>query len=124
MILSRFFTRFARCSTTRDERNWFQQVVDDAATSYDATPDWAKPVVVVPPAQKRNRAYMPHCDSSILHSPGSCVACDHYPDWQEYRKVARMNFSNTDDSNCAPCPSLHFRPAETRDRWYGNVPIL
>jgi hypothetical protein len=68
------------------------------------------------------RAYAPHCDQSILHAPGVCQYCDHYPDWQEVREVQRINFTGENDLNRAPCPSLHFRPAEVRDRWGGNVP--
>lgn len=72
----------------------------------------------------QNRAYMPHCDSSILHSPGICEYCDQYSDWQEYRIVARIAFSdeNPVPEGKAPCPSTYFRSAEVRDRWGGNVP--
>lgn len=70
---------------------------------------------------KRKRAFAPHCDQSILHAPGTCQYCDHYPDWQQYRETALINFSNTNDPHKAPCPSVHFRQAETRDRWGGNV---
>lgn len=65
----------------------------------------------------RPRAYAPHCDQSILHAPGACEYCDHYPDYQEARAVARINFSNENDPDKAPCPSTFFRPAEVRDRW-------
>jgi hypothetical protein len=68
----------------------------------------------------KNRAFAPHCDQSILHAPGTCEYCDDYPDWQEYRQVARINFSNENDPDKAPCPSLAFRTAEVRDRWGGN----
>jgi hypothetical protein len=76
-------------------------------------------------AQKR--AYMPHCDSSILHAPGVCEYCDGYPDWQEYRQIARIAFTGTDEElgservGLAPCPSTWFRSPGTRDRWGGNV---
>lgn len=70
----------------------------------------------------KDRAFAPHCDQSVLHAPGTCEACDHYPDWQAYRQVALINFSNEDDPTKAPCPSTAFRPAEVRDRWPGNVP--
>lgn len=69
-----------------------------------------------------NRAYMPHCDSSILHAPGECDYCDAYPDWQEMREIQRINFTGHDDPGKAPCPSLHFRQAEVRDLWPGNRP--
>lgn len=71
------------------------------------------------------RAYMPHCDSSILHAPGACVYCDKYPDYQEARKVARIAFTGSPEErgtdDLAPCPSTWFRDPDTRDRWGGNV---
>lgn len=70
------------------------------------------------------RAYMPHCDSSILHAPGECEYCDKYPDWQHYRQVARIAFSGPQDlgtEDLAPCPSTYFRSPEVRDIWGGNV---
>lgn len=65
---------------------------------------------------------MPHCDSSILHKPGECQFCDMHPDWQQYREMARINFTGQADEGKAPCPSNWFRPASARDRWPGNVP--
>ena len=70
---------------------------------------------------KKNRAFAPHCDATILHAPGECQYCDDYPDWQEYRETARINFTNHHDAHKAPCPSIHFRTPEVRDQWYGNV---
>lgn len=66
-------------------------------------------------------AYAPHCDQSILHAPGACEYCDHYPEWQEMRERQRINFTNENDPDKAPCPSTYFRSAEVRDRWPGNV---
>jgi len=77
--------------------------------------------------EQPTRAYMPHCDSQILHEPGACEYCDEYPDWQHYRVVARIAFTGTDEElgseklGLAPCPSTRFRKPETRDRWYGNL---
>lgn len=67
---------------------------------------------------------MPHCDSSILHSPGSCEYCDHYPDWQQYRKFARIAFTDQQPvpDGFAPCPSTWFRSSLIRDLWSGNTP--
>jgi hypothetical protein len=67
------------------------------------------------------RAYAPHCDASVLHSPGTCRYCDESPDWQAYRMVAHINFSNENDPHRAPCPSDFFRTPRDRDHWYGNV---
>ena len=73
------------------------------------------------PSPKRERAYMPHCDQSILHAPGKCEHCDKYPDWQEMRVRQRINFTGEHDEDKAPCPSTHFRSEEVRDRWPGNT---
>jgi hypothetical protein len=64
---------------------------------------------------------MPHCDQSVLHAPGECQFCDMHSDWQEYRIVARINFTGQSIEDCAPCPSEFFRSGEVRDRWPGNV---
>lgn len=70
-------------------------------------------------------AAMPHCDSTILHAPGSCGFCDLYPQRQEDRVTQRINFTGESEPDKAPCPSEYFRPPELRDRWPGNraVPI-
>lgn len=69
----------------------------------------------------------PHCDSKILHSPGTCEFCDRHPDWQELRQYQGIAFSDTPDEtvvrdDLVPCPSTWHRPAELRDLWHGNVP--
>jgi hypothetical protein len=70
-------------------------------------------------------AAMPHCDSSILHAPGECEYCDGYPEWQVYRKLARIAFTGQPlKEGFAPCPSTWFRTPELRDRWYGNAPTI
>lgn len=69
------------------------------------------------------RAYAPHCDSSILHAPGVCEYCDHYPDWQELRKLWRIAFTGEpSDEHTAPDPSSHFRPVAVSHQWPGNTP--
>lgn len=68
-----------------------------------------------------SRAYAPHCDASILHSPGACEFCDAYPDWQQYRQTARIAFTDepiTDSK--APCPSTWFRDPIVAAAWGGN----
>jgi hypothetical protein len=66
---------------------------------------------------------MAHCDQSILHAPGECQYCDHYPQAQALRKWWRINFTGHQDPDKAPCPSTLFRPDEVRDLWGGNVPL-
>lgn len=69
----------------------------------------------------------PHCDSLILHTPGVCQYCDRHPDWQALRSAQGIAFSDMPEDirrehGLLPCPSTYRRPAEVRDRWYGNVP--
>jgi hypothetical protein len=49
-------------------------------------------------------AEMPHCNSEVLHAPGTCVYCDEFPERQAMRSA-----SNTP-----------FTPAEANG-WGGNV---
>lgn len=65
---------------------------------------------------------IPHCDSSVLHAPGECRYCDEVPEWQQYRTLARINFTGHDEEGYAPCPSTYFRPLEKINRWPGNTP--
>lgn len=72
-------------------------------------------------------AVYPHCDSLILHSPGSCEFCDRHPEWQSLRIDQGIAFSNDPEDavnsfDLIPCPSTIRRSAEVRDLWYGNVP--
>lgn len=66
----------------------------------------------------------PHCDSMILHKPGTCTYCDFYPNRQRDRIESNTNFSNENDPNKLPCPSTYLRPADVRDKWAGNRPYL
>lgn len=65
---------------------------------------------------------MAHCDQKILHAPGKCQFCDHYPEAQRLRDWWGINFTNEHDPGKAPCPSTHSRPDEVRDLWPGNRP--
>lgn len=88
------------------------------------------------------RAYAPHCDSTILHKPGKCVYCDEFPEYQRYREIAQIAFSGEPDQSgvkrvyptdrgsmtrledyvagISPCPSTWFRDPSRRDQWGGN----
>lgn len=71
------------------------------------------------------RAEAPHCDSSVLHAPGECIYCDHYPDWQAYRRQARIAFTGQPaggDESLAPCPSDYRRGQGGAHSWPGNRP--
>ena len=64
------------------------------------------------------QAPYPHCDSRVLHAPGECVFCDHYPDEQAARVANGINFTGH-----GPDPASAFRPVERINRWGGNRPM-
>jgi hypothetical protein len=101
----------------------FDVVADEPARTYKTPPLIEESHLSGVPAEELARDWQPpHCDSTILHSPGKCEYCDRHPDWQAYRLFARIAFSDeSSDAELAPCPSTHFRPAEVRDRWHGNI---
>lgn len=71
---------------------------------------------------------MPHCDQLVLHSPGTCEACDLHPEWQAYRAAAGIAFSDmpaheVQAHGLVPCPSTYSRSAEVRDAWNRNQPV-
>lgn len=43
----------------------------------------------------------PHCDQTVLHAPRTCVYCDMYPDRQNERIKARLDFSTLDANGWA-----------------------
>lgn len=67
------------------------------------------------------RAHAPHCDQRVLHSPGTCWACDGYPDWQWARTIQKINFTDEEDPTKGPCPARLERPLDVINRWHGNV---
>ncbi len=69
-----------------------------------------------------SRAFAPHCDQRILHAPGECVYCDHYPDWQEMRDRQHINFTGHSDPLLGPDPAGQFRSPESLAYWPGNRP--
>lgn len=69
----------------------------------------------------------PHCDSRILHSPGTCRYCDMRPDWQALRSAQGIAFSDMSteaalEHGLVPCPSTYYRAADVRDMWGPNNP--
>lgn len=56
------------------------------------------------------RAFAPHCDQRILHEPGSCWACDLYPDWQKLRELWGIAFTGAPTSGDMPDPADYHRP--------------
>jgi hypothetical protein len=59
----------------------------------------------------------PHCDSNVLHAPGECDHCDHYPEAQDARMRGGINFTGHGLD-----PATAKRPLETINRWGGNIP--
>lgn len=70
---------------------------------------------------------MPHCDQRVLHAPGECQYCDHYPEWQELRTYWGIAFTGHDPIlnkehprlSQVPCPS-EIRGREDINHWPGN----
>lgn len=69
-----------------------------------------------------SQAPFPHCDSEVLHAPGECVYCDHYPHAQAERSVLGINFTGHVDPDKKSCPSTRHRSLETIEKWPGNRP--
>lgn len=75
-------------------------------------------------------AAFPHCDQRVLHAPGACEHCDHYPHYQELRKAWGINFTgialeheaNDPKSKLLPCPSDFNRGLGGAHVWGGNRP--
>jgi hypothetical protein len=63
-----------------------------------------------------------HCDPCVVHAPKTCEFCDLHPDWQALRQVWAINFTNENDPQKSPCPSLRYRKAYEVNRWHGNRP--
>lgn len=68
---------------------------------------------------------IPHCDSDVLHSLGTCEYCDRRPELQGFRHVHQMQFTNEEfdpQIHKYPCPSFEHRPLEDIELWPGNRP--
>jgi hypothetical protein len=68
------------------------------------------------------KASFAHCDDLVLHRKGSCEFCDMYPERQQGRIDAGVNFTGETDPGKLPCPSTEKRSLETINRWPGNRP--
>jgi hypothetical protein len=62
----------------------------------------------------------PHCDSLVLHAPGTCEHCDTFPEAQAYRVEHKINFTGEDKPGFAPCFAERRRSADTINKWSGN----
>lgn len=72
-------------------------------------------------------APFPHCDPRVLHAPGECCVCDHYPHYQELRKMWGINFTGglvfaRNHTKFLPCPSDFNRGLAGAHVWGGNRP--
>jgi hypothetical protein len=76
----------------------------------------------MPKKSKRPIEQYPHCDSKVLHRPGTCTYCDEHPDWQELRVMWDINFTGENEPGKSQCPSERLRSARTIHMWPGNRP--
>lgn len=60
----------------------------------------------------------PHCDARVLHAPGDCIYCDHYPEAQQGRIARGENFTGK-----GPDVATDARPLEVINLWPGNRPV-
>lgn len=65
-------------------------------------------------------AEFPHCDSEVLHAPGMCEVCDMFPELQEARVNANVNFTGEADTTKDPCPATARRSLRRRSQMEGN----
>ena len=67
------------------------------------------------------KAFAPHCDGRVLHSPGLCPYCDNYPDDQHKRLDNDIPFTDQlkDDEPLLPGED---RTAGSSRSWPGNRP--
>lgn len=65
-------------------------------------------------------AKFPHCDARVLHAPGECEHCDHYPELQRVRVAERVNFTGHSDPYLKPCPAVEARGIANVEGWGGN----
>lgn len=67
-----------------------------------------------------------HCDSRVVHGPGECEYCDHYPDLQAQRILDGVAFTgHLPKPGQRPCPADEARPPGSPSdhaRWGGNRP--
>ena len=73
-----------------------------------------------PRKKKIGEATAPHCDSRILHMPGSCQFCDLHPEYHTARKMWGINFTGQYDEDKLPCPSEVDRVLEDIEQWGPN----
>lgn len=66
----------------------------------------------------------PHCDRLVLHAPGECDFCDHYPSFQRRRILDGVRFTGHSDTggDTVSCPSEVYRPSNVIHLWGGNRP--
>ena len=65
-------------------------------------------------------APFPHCDQRVLHAPGECVHCDHYPVYQALRSLWGIAFTGYEpEGKELPCPADYAR-GDSHKLWPGN----
>ena len=62
---------------------------------------------------------IPHCDPRVLHSPGTCEACDTAPELQQYREMLGLQYTDELQANDALLPG-QTRTRASAERWGGN----
>lgn len=85
--------------------------------------DFARAFAPVLQGEDTDGCRFPHCDSYVLHAPGECRYCDHYPERQAKRVELGVAFTGqAPKEDQIQCPSELLRPAAVIHRWPGNRP--
>lgn len=79
------------------------------------------PGIPYPDDVEEGQAPFPHCDELVLHAPGECEFCDHYPERQRRRERDGVNFTGHHEPGKRTCPAELRRPLSTLEAWGGNV---
>ncbi len=66
----------------------------------------------------------PHCDPRVLHAPGACTTCDHFPMLQKARELWGIAFTGVDpdEERSIQCPAEQARGRDGCQQWPGNRP--
>lgn len=92
------------------------QPLTDALDRMDAVDPPGAPVL----------AQYPHCDSGVLHLPGTCEFCDmaKFQVLHDWRAANGINHTGENDPAKKRCPAEARRPLERIHDWGGNRPSV
>jgi hypothetical protein len=93
----------------------------DVVVRFHRAVERSYPGIPYPDDVEEGQAPFPHCDELVLHAPGECEFCDHYPARQRQRERDGVNFTGHHDPGKRTCPAEVRRDLATLEAWGGNV---